>query len=62
MAKIMTKEQSAAFQKVILQAIDAMILEEETGQTQQLVAARDQLDAYEKEFGDHVKIKLGGKK
>lgn len=50
MAKMMSEEAGKAFEKTIKTVIDAFIVKRDTGRTEQLVSAQDQLDAFNKEF------------
>lgn len=56
MPKQMPKKQAAAFERCMKSFINALALSKETGQMDSLLAAADQIKAYEKEYNATVRI------
>lgn len=60
MAEQMSKEQAAAFDKVMRGALDALDVFQRTGERKQFAAVQDQIASYQKEFGSVFKMKFDG--
>lgn len=58
MPGMMSKKEAAAFEKVMKQWIDGLVVFQETGERKQFVATQDQLESFQKEFGTKVQITI----
>ena len=64
MAEMMSPEQSAAFVKTMKMLFDALGHADNPNpkRKEAMVAVKDQVDAYKKEFDTEIEVNLGGEK